>query len=59
MTVGREAPGGEAIGILNLDNKPSEAAVNEVSENPAITSVKVIELPASGHLPSWLSSGAA
>jgi len=59
MTVGREAPGGEAIGILNLDNRPSAAALQEVAENPAITSVKVIELPASGHLPSWLSTSAA
>src|SRR5688572_28357458 len=58
MTVGREAPGGEAIGILNLDVKPSEKALAEVAENQAITSIKVIELPASGHLPSWLSGNA-
>jgi D-3-phosphoglycerate dehydrogenase len=58
MTVGREAPGGEAIGILNLDIKPSEAAVAEVAREQAITSVKVIELPAAGRLPSWLSTTA-
>ena len=54
MTVGRAEPGGEAVGILNLDNKPGEAALKEVSDHPAITSVKVVELPQAGHLPSWL-----
>ncbi|MBL9093008.1 MAG: phosphoglycerate dehydrogenase [Planctomycetaceae bacterium] len=54
MTVGRAEPGGEAVGILNLDNKPGEGALKEVSDHPAITSVKVVELPQAGHLPSWL-----
>jgi D-3-phosphoglycerate dehydrogenase len=56
MTVGREAPGGEAIGILNLDNKPGAEALAEVGRNEAITSVKVIQLPGAGQLPSFLSS---
>lgn len=54
MTVGREEPGGEAVGILNLDNRPSAEALKEVADNPAIVSVKVIELPAAGYLPAWL-----
>ncbi|MBA4019006.1 MAG: phosphoglycerate dehydrogenase [Pirellula sp.] len=54
MTVGREEPGGEAVGILNLDNRPSAEALKEVADNPAIISVKVIELPAAGYLPAWL-----
>jgi D-3-phosphoglycerate dehydrogenase len=54
MTVGRAQPGGEAVGILNLDNKPSADALKEVSDHPAITSVKVIELPPAGFLPAWL-----
>ncbi|MGC3968219.1 MAG: ACT domain-containing protein [Pirellulales bacterium] len=54
MTVGRAEPGGEAVGILNLDNKPSAEALEEVCDHPAITSVKVIELPAAGFLPAWL-----
>lgn len=58
MTVGRAAPGGEAIGILNLDGRPNAEALKEVASHPAITSVKVIELPPAGHLPPWLSSGA-
>lgn len=55
MTVGRETPGGEAIGILNLDAKPNQAALDEVTAIAAVTGVKVIELPPAGHLPSWLS----
>ncbi|MBL9082507.1 MAG: phosphoglycerate dehydrogenase [Planctomycetales bacterium] len=54
MTVGRAQPGGEAVGILNLDNTPSAEALKEVSDHPAITSVKVIELPPAGFLPAWL-----
>lgn len=59
MTVGRETPGGEAVGILNLDAPPSEAALKEVAANPAITNVKVIQLPPAGHLPSWLQGTSA
>lgn len=55
MTVGRERPGGDAIGILNLDARPSAAALAEVTAIAAVTGVKVIELPSAGHLPSWLS----
>lgn len=54
MTVGRQAPGGEAIGILNLDNPPSEEAVAEVKAHPHISSVTVVKLPAAGELPAWL-----
>ena len=59
MTVGREEPGGEAVGILNLDNRPSAEALKEVADNPAIISVKVIELPAAGYLPAWLLGSSA
>ena len=54
MAVGREKPGGEAIGVLNLDGPPSQAALDEVLAHPHIQSVKTIELPAAGDLPSWL-----
>ena len=54
MTVGRQAPGGEAIGILNLDNPPPEAALSEVKAHPKISSVTVVTLPAAGELPAWL-----
>ena len=42
MTVGRRAPGGEAVGILNLDGRPPEAAVAEVKGHPDITGVVVV-----------------
>ena len=54
MTVGRQAPGGEAVGILNLDSPPPEAAVAEVRAHPRISSVMVVSLPPAGELPTWL-----
>jgi len=56
MAVGREgAAGGPAIGVLNLDNAPSEATLKKVIENEAIESAKLIELPPVGQLPDWLA----
>jgi D-3-phosphoglycerate dehydrogenase len=56
MSVGRagDAPGGEAVGILNLDAEPPAAALEAVRKLPAITSATVIHLPKAGELPSWL-----
>jgi len=54
MAVGRDAPGGEAVGILNLDTEPSAEALAEVRQLPAITSITVVRLPPAGQLPSWL-----
>jgi len=54
MTVGRQTPGGEAIGILNLDNPPPEQALAAVKGHPQISSLTVVKLPAAGELPSWL-----
>jgi D-3-phosphoglycerate dehydrogenase len=56
MTVGRtgNAPGGQAIGVLNLDSVPSEEAVAEVRAHPQVTSVRVVKLPKAGELPPWL-----
>jgi D-3-phosphoglycerate dehydrogenase len=56
MSVGRAgaAPGGGAIGVLNLDSLPPQAAIDEVLRHQDIQSVKVIELPKAGELPSWL-----
>jgi D-3-phosphoglycerate dehydrogenase len=54
MAVGRDAPGGEAVGVLNLDSEPSAAALADVRQLPAITSAIVIRLPPAGQLPSWL-----
>lgn len=54
MTVGRVAPGGEAIGILNLDSPPPEQAIAAVKGHPQISSVSVVKLPKAGELPAWL-----
>jgi D-3-phosphoglycerate dehydrogenase len=56
MGVGRagNAPGGDAIGVLNVDSEPPQAAVQEVLAHPDITAVKVIHLPAAGEMPAWL-----
>jgi D-3-phosphoglycerate dehydrogenase len=55
MAVGRDMKGGEAIGVLNLDQAPSQAALDEVRSHPAIKSVYVITLPAAGERPAWLA----
>jgi len=55
MSVGRDAPGGEAVGVLNLDSEPSAEALAEVRQLPAITSAIVLRLPPAGQLPSWLA----
>ncbi|CAN5356584.1 phosphoglycerate dehydrogenase [soil metagenome] len=55
MNLGRQERGGEAIGVLNLDTVPSDAAVAAVSTNEHITSVSVVKLPAEGELPPWLT----
>ena len=56
MAVGRagSAPGGSAIGVLNLDSLPPQAAIDDVLENPHIRRVQVVELPPAGQLPAWL-----
>ncbi|HWB01248.1 MAG TPA: phosphoglycerate dehydrogenase [Pirellulales bacterium] len=55
MAVGRAGePGGDAIGVLNLDTRPSQQALDDVLSHPDITSVSIIELPVAGQLPSWL-----
>lgn len=53
MTVGRQAAGGEAIAVLNLDNPPPEEALREVRSHPQISSVSVVHLPPAGQMPPW------
>ena len=53
MTVGRQTPGGEAIGILNLDSPPPERP-GRGEGHPQISSLTVVKLPAAGELPGWL-----
>ena len=54
MAVGRAGPGENAVGILNLDSAPPEAAIDELLSDPHIDRCQVVELPAAGTLPSWL-----
>jgi D-3-phosphoglycerate dehydrogenase / 2-oxoglutarate reductase len=56
MSVGRAGnqPGGVAIGVLNLDSIPTEAALQELSKIEAISRIQTIELPPAGRLPTWL-----
>jgi D-3-phosphoglycerate dehydrogenase len=59
MTVGRTAPGGDAIGVLNLDQKPSAEAVAAVASCPGVRSARVVTLPPAGKLPFWLAARAS
>jgi D-3-phosphoglycerate dehydrogenase len=59
MTVGRTTPGGDAIGVLNLDQEPSPEAIAAVLACPGIRSAKVVKLPAAGQVPNWLAVSAA
>ena len=56
MTVGRSAPGGDAIGVLNLDQPPSPAALAQVEACEGIRSARVCQLPAAGQVPYWLAT---
>ena len=56
MNVGREAPGGMAIGVVNLDGVPDDSALKAVASLPDVLSATLIRLPAADALPSWLQS---
>ena len=55
MAVGRETKGGEAIGVLNLDQARRRPRSDEVRRHPAINSAIVIKLPPAGERPPWLA----
>jgi D-3-phosphoglycerate dehydrogenase len=54
MAVGRNQRGGDAVGVLNVDGEPSEAALKAIRGHEAITGATVVHLPAAGTVPSWL-----
>ena len=56
MSVGRatDSPGGAAIGVLNLDSQPTQAAMDEMLAIDAIDKIQSIESPSAGSLPAWL-----
>ena len=55
MAVGRATKGGDAVGVLNLDNTPPQEALDKVRSHPAITQAVVIKLPPAGERPPWLA----
>ena len=57
MSVGRatQQPGGHAIGVLNLDGVPPKVALDQLMAINAIEKIQMVELPAMGVLPAWLS----
>ena len=59
MTVGRSTPGGDAIGVLNLDQTPAAEAVASVTGCQGVRSARVVELPPAGQLPAWLAAATA
>jgi len=54
MAVGRDRPGGDAIGVLNLDGPPPQEAIDELLAHPHIRSASVVRLPAAGQRPAWM-----
>jgi D-3-phosphoglycerate dehydrogenase len=54
MNVGRREPGGDALGVLALDNEPPAEAVDAIRQDPRISSVAVVKLPAFGTMPAGL-----
>jgi D-3-phosphoglycerate dehydrogenase len=58
MSVGRGSsqPGGQAIGVLNLDSSPPAQALEQLAAIEGIQRVRVIELPPAGQFPPWLQT---
>ncbi|MCA9199018.1 MAG: phosphoglycerate dehydrogenase [Planctomycetales bacterium] len=54
MAVGRSAPGGDAVGVMNLDSPPSQATIDDILSHPHITEIRLVQLPAAGQLPPWM-----
>jgi D-3-phosphoglycerate dehydrogenase len=56
MSVGRPTnkPGGEAIGVLALDSRPSAEALAEVNAMDAVRRVWIVQLPPAGEMPAWM-----
>ncbi|MGL6074383.1 MAG: phosphoglycerate dehydrogenase [Fimbriiglobus sp.] len=57
MAVGRtgKAPGGPAIGVLNLDSTPPDAAKAAVQSHPKMGEIFVVKLPAADEYAPWMS----
>ncbi len=55
MALGREKnePGGQSIAVLNLDNEPSDEALQEISAHKHVTGVQLVRLPRAGAPLPW------
>jgi D-3-phosphoglycerate dehydrogenase len=56
MALGRTGPGGNALGVFNVDSLPPAAALEEIALNPVATGVEVVQLPPQGEPLPWLVS---
>lgn len=54
MNLGRTAPGGEAVGVLNLDSLPPPEAVAAATAHEHIFNYCVVKLPPADETPAWL-----
>ncbi|MEQ8846315.1 phosphoglycerate dehydrogenase [Botrimarina sp.] len=54
MAVGRNKPGGDAIGVLNVDGEVPADGLDAIRGLEAISSARVVKLPAAGVMPAWL-----
>ena len=56
MALGRlqDCPGGDSVAILNLDNIPTSAVIEEIKKHPEVTGVDLVKLPKAGTPLPWL-----
>jgi D-3-phosphoglycerate dehydrogenase len=56
MALGRKqnAPGGDSVAILNLDNEPSAEVLAEIMAHPEVTGVKLVKLPPANAALPWM-----
>ncbi len=54
MAVGRDAPGGHAIGVLNIDGEVSDETLAAIRSHESVSSAHIVHLPEAGSLPTWL-----
>jgi D-3-phosphoglycerate dehydrogenase len=56
MAVGRsgDAPGGPAVGILNVDQIVPEEAIAAMGNIEGVSAIKQVTLPKRGSVPAWL-----
>jgi D-3-phosphoglycerate dehydrogenase len=59
MAVGRpgNTPGGDAVGVLSLDSRPTAEAMTDILSTEGVKKAWVITLPGPNELPSWLGGG--